>query len=190
MPAQNGVFSELKLSEQLNENLTDVKNRLDDLRCTQEETMADCHSLQTLNKKLTIENEKLKKQLFKAKSQFNLSWFFQLKQEYSTLQITSQKESLEQLTMLSDKRRSEFAELLSKTQSKLDQEELKNMTLNANMSYERMHHEVVMEHLQNLEKNIKDVNNVRKVEDNMNYHITKHKIHIASLIEQIEDVKK
>lgn len=65
--------------------------------------------------------------------------------------------------MLSDKRRSEFAELLSKTQSKLDQEELKNMTLNANMSYERMHHDVVMEHLQNLEKNIKDVNNVRLV---------------------------
>ena len=37
------------------------------------------------------------------------------------------------------------------------------MTLASTMSYERMHSEVVMEHLQNLEKNIKDVANVKKV---------------------------
>ena len=39
------------------------------------------------------------------------------------------------------------------------------------MSYERMFHRVVLEHLQNLENNIKDVANVKLVEDNLNYVI-------------------
>lgn len=69
--------------------------------------------------------------------------------------------------MLSDKRRSEFADLLSLTQSKLDQSELVNLTLLTNMSYEQLQHQVVLEHLAVLISTIKDKGDVKLVEDKM-----------------------
>jgi len=87
------------------------------------------------------------------------------KSVFAQTKVTSEMESLETLTMLSDKRRGEFADLLSRAQAKMDQAEGQIMSLESTMGYERMHHQVVMEHLQNLESNIKNVANVKLVTD-------------------------
>jgi hypothetical protein len=169
--ATSGVFSELKLSEQLNSNLQEVKRKFDELSDLQQDTEQQCIQLKLKVKQMQKENKILSEKVFKFKNLAKFNFFILSKYQSQNLQITSEKESLETLMMLSDKRRSEFADTLQSTVAKLDQEDLKNMTLCQTMAYDRLHHEVVMEHLQNLEANIKNVANVKFCEDKLEFVI-------------------
>jgi hypothetical protein len=66
------------------------------------------------------ENKHLNEKVFKFKNLAKFHYLLLNKYQNQNLQITSEKESLETLMMLSDKRRSEFADTLQSTVAKLD----------------------------------------------------------------------
>jgi predicted nuclease with TOPRIM domain len=83
--ATSGVFSELKLSEQLNSNLQEVKRKFDDLSELQQETEQQCIQLKLKLKQVEKENKLLKEKVFKFKNVAKFNFFIKMKYQNQNL---------------------------------------------------------------------------------------------------------